>query len=574
MPSHRPGDACGAQVNPSAQLVQTDDAGKTFSTRALTYQAQFENDRRWLAWDLLFGDVDRTHPLWRYLHSAGATSDELTWFRRQPLSTGDRRPELLPDERPIARRSTRAVPGVSAGGNGRDVYVTSRPCGRAARFRATGHPPRGLAALWTAARNHRGPSRLDSRGADAVDARSLGRGAQCPARRGEVRAVTAWALFGLTDWDSLVTRLDRPLRTWCLESAALSRALPPWRRCSPISPPGDRLHNPCSIRRAGGADRAGCGSSRIPTRIRMGFHRRPWRCVIARVSARRPILMPGAGHSGDGVRADLRVARPWLSSCCRGPNWTSRMRCRWPRPSSDPAVGRRQRRGLVRVDEAELDQERCRRENTTGAQRLAEASWTSRSATAVFLFRPRVRRTLPAPYREGDRSRRCQHTVAARPTRRPRCRRHALTRWSPEPVPSSVHGTRPMPCIGPSRHSLPASRGGQPSDQRVSPTYVPDLVSVALDLLIDGADGVWHLANDGDVSWSELARKAASALGYSDDLVEDCSTEELGLAAARPAYSVLGTDRGQRLPELEDALARFVAERDRHLRRPSRGTAA
>ena len=95
-----------------------------------------------------------------------------------------------------------------------------------------------------------------------------------------------------------------------------------------------------------------------------------------------------------------------------------------------------------------------------------------------------------------------------------------------------------------------------PSDQRVSPTYVPDLVNVALDLLIDGADGIWHLANDGDVSWSELARKAASALGYSDDLVEDCSTEELGLAAARPAYSVLGTDRGQRLPELWTTLWR------------------
>jgi len=119
---------------------------------------------------------------------------------------------------------------------------------------------------------------------------------------------------------------------------------------------------------------------------------------------------------------------------------------------------------------------------------------------------------------------------------------------------------------------------GQPwraaSDQRVSPTYVPDLVNVALDLLIDGADGIWHLANEGDVSWSELARKAASALGYSNDLVEDCSTEELGLAAVRPAYSVLGTDHGQRLPALEDALARFGAERARHLRRPSRGTAA
>lgn len=50
-----------------------------------------------------------------------------------------------------------------------------------------------------------------------------------------------------------------------------------------------------------------------------------------------------------------------------------------------------------------------------------------------------------------------------------------------------------------------------PNDQRVSPTYVRDLVNASLDLLIDGASGIWHLANDGDVSWSELARKAAVA---------------------------------------------------------------
>ena len=113
-----------------------------------------------------------------------------------------------------------------------------------------------------------------------------------------------------------------------------------------------------------------------------------------------------------------------------------------------------------------------------------------------------------------------------------------------------------------------------PTNQRVSPTYVPDLVTTSLDLLIDGADGLWHLANDGDVSWAELARKAASAMGYPDDLVEDCLIEDLGLAAPRPSYSVLGTERGQRLPALDDALARFVAERERQRRRPSRGTAA
>ena len=91
---------------------------------------------------------------------------------------------------------------------------------------------------------------------------------------------------------------------------------------------------------------------------------------------------------------------------------------------------------------------------------------------------------------------------------------------------------------------------------------------------IDGADGVWHLANEGDVSWAELARKAAAAMGYPEELVEDCLTADLPLAAARPSYSVLGTERGQRLPALDDALSRFVAERRRQRRRPSRGTAA
>ena len=44
-------------VNPSARLVQTDDVGFVSSTRRLRYQADFENERRWLSFDLLFGRV-------------------------------------------------------------------------------------------------------------------------------------------------------------------------------------------------------------------------------------------------------------------------------------------------------------------------------------------------------------------------------------------------------------------------------------------------------------------------------------------------------------------------------------
>jgi dTDP-4-dehydrorhamnose reductase len=95
----------------------------------------------------------------------------------------------------------------------------------------------------------------------------------------------------------------------------------------------------------------------------------------------------------------------------------------------------------------------------------------------------------------------------------------------------------------------------------VSPTYIPDLVTASLDLLIDGAHGLWHLANHGDVSWAELARKVAVALGYGTGMVDECVSATPGQAALRPAYSVLGTERGQRLPVLDDALARYLYER-------------
>ena len=43
------------QENAQAQLLQTEDIGRTWSTETLAYQAAFENERRWLSFDLLGG---------------------------------------------------------------------------------------------------------------------------------------------------------------------------------------------------------------------------------------------------------------------------------------------------------------------------------------------------------------------------------------------------------------------------------------------------------------------------------------------------------------------------------------
>jgi len=98
-------------------------------------------------------------------------------------------------------------------------------------------------------------------------------------------------------------------------------------------------------------------------------------------------------------------------------------------------------------------------------------------------------------------------------------------------------------------------------DSVVSPTYVPDLVHASLDLLIDGEYGLWHLANKSAITWTELARLAASIAGVDASGVEARPTRELGLAAARPTYSVLGSERGLLLPDLDHAMSRYFADR-------------
>jgi len=98
-------------------------------------------------------------------------------------------------------------------------------------------------------------------------------------------------------------------------------------------------------------------------------------------------------------------------------------------------------------------------------------------------------------------------------------------------------------------------------DLVVSPTHVRDLAHIALDLLIDGERGLWHLANRGEVSWAALARTAAEMAELDPSLVTPVPARELGLRAERPSYSALGSERASIMPALDDALARCIAAR-------------
>ena len=96
-----------------------------------------------------------------------------------------------------------------------------------------------------------------------------------------------------------------------------------------------------------------------------------------------------------------------------------------------------------------------------------------------------------------------------------------------------------------------------PAYDHISPTYVPHLVHTALDLLVDREKGIWHLANEGSISWSDLAFDIAERFELDHSLIHPVSGSELNYPARRPSYSVLGTERGQLMPPLEQALNEY-----------------
>ena len=198
-------------VNPAARLVQTEDLGKTYSTAALADQATFENHRRWLTFDLLAGHLDQRRPMWTYLQEVGLSSRELGWFLDHPCP-----PDILginhyvTSERFLDERLER-YPAYAHAGSHAAAYA-DMPAVRASAQGVSG-PGRLLREAW---QRYRLPlviteAQLNCTREEQMrwfaeiwrDARALRQ------QEGvDVRAVTLWALLGAFNWTNLLTRDD------------------------------------------------------------------------------------------------------------------------------------------------------------------------------------------------------------------------------------------------------------------------------------------------------------------------------------------------------------------------------
>lgn len=548
-------------VNPQARLVQTDDLGRTWATARMAEQAAFDNTRRWMTWDLLCGRVGPDHPLWERLGRFGLY-DRLRAIRDAPCP-----PDVigvnhyLTSDRFLDHR-IRRYPRHVIGGNGREAYADIEA------VRVLSPAPNGLAdALRDAWERYGLPlavTEVHNGCTREEQLRWIAEGWNtCRTLRDEgldLRAMTAWALFGNQGWNTLLTeegvyepgawdvRGGRPRLTGV--GRLLETLRPDAPACLPPELAGSGWWQRDIRLLQAPARRAGPLGAHDP---------RPAPAPNARdAGPPRPILILGA--TGTLGRAFARA--------CALRNLPYRLLRRADLDLHQPAAigaALRQHRpwavinaaGWVRVDAAEDEPERCMATNAGGAIALARACAEERAACVNFssdlVFGDRtadwfVESDRPGPLNVYGRSKSAMERGVLGVGER-----QLVVRTAAFFSPDDIHNF--------AVHALGRLRAGevlQAAGCVISPTYVPDLCHAVLDLLIDGEAGLWHLANGEAVSWAGFADRIARACGLDAGLVEEVDPAALGWAAVRPARCALASERGAPMPSLDHAIERFA----------------
>ncbi|MEO6360430.1 MAG: NAD(P)-dependent oxidoreductase, partial [Sphingomicrobium sp.] len=314
----------------------------------------------------------------------------------------------------------------------------------------------------------------------------------------DIRAVTLWSMFGAVDWRSLLTKRENIYDVGAFDT----------RSAKP---------RPTLVAKA--AAKLGRGETfDHPLLDVPGWWRRPGRChgrrrfetLPSNCAHARPILITGAtGTLGQAfARICAHRGLPYVL--------TSRAELDITREESIAAALDRYKpwaiintAGFVRVAEAEELSDECFRINATGPELLAKACKIGGLPLVTFSSDLVFDGKLGRSYVEPD--------VIAPSNAYGRSKAEAEARLMD--IDSDALIIRTSAFFGPwDRHNFlfntmeRLKRGEEVvvSERTIiSPTYVPDLVHAALDLLLDEEKGIWHLTNQGAISWHDLAREVA-----------------------------------------------------------------
>jgi dTDP-4-dehydrorhamnose reductase len=206
--------------------------------------------------------------------------------------------------------------------------------------------------------------------------------------------------------------------------------------------------------------------------------------------------------------------------------------------------------GFVRTWEADAKQDECFQANVTGPELLARACKLHGIPLVTFSSDLVFDGKIGRPYLEGDQP-------------NPACiygRSKAEAEARVMSIDADALIVRTSAFFGPwDRYNFLINtveqlRRGEEvvaSDRKVvSPTYVPDLVHATLDLLLDEEKGIWHLTNQGAVSWHELACEAADWAKLGRDRIRKAPDLDL-------VDTSLTSNRGVMLRGLDRSLSDF-----------------
>jgi dTDP-4-dehydrorhamnose reductase len=205
------------------------------------------------------------------------------------------------------------------------------------------------------------------------------------------------------------------------------------------------------------------------------------------------------------------------------------------------------------VDGAEQHEDEALRINADGARNVAEAAGTVLYVSSDYVFDG----TKGEPYLESDpvnplsaygRTKLAgEHATAdANP-------RHFIARSSWLFGAGGKNFVETMLGLGPEVRVV--------DDQVGSPTFTGHLAEALVELARTEDYGVHHVAASGSCSWFEFAREIFARAG-SDTHVEPCTTADFPRPAPRPAYSVLGNERGDKsLPTWQEGLDAYLGVR-------------
>lgn len=206
----------------------------------------------------------------------------------------------------------------------------------------------------------------------------------------------------------------------------------------------------------------------------------------------------------------------------------------------------------TKVDLAEQQPDECYRVNVEGVSNLANAC-SRHNLTLVQISSDYVFGGIAAenrqPYREADptspqgvyaKSKLSGEQAAAQAARHLIIRTCGL--YGPRGKPSQSNFVDTMLRLGRERDMLRVV-----DDQICSPSYVVDVTGALLYLIEAQRTGLYHVVNQGGVSWCGFAREIFR-LAKLSVLVEPVTTAQYNAPAPRPSYSVLDTAKYDALP--------------------------